>query len=238
MRKHPVSCVSWVGLALIAGTAHAAEWNANVAVASDYIVRGLTRSRKSAVVQGSISLQGEQPWAAGVWASSVELFDGAGRHAEVDYFLAGELPLSRDWRLGGQATHYDFTGESSSFSYDYTEFTASLSYQDTITASVAWSPEYSYFAGWGPVYDETMVSYELSARHPVNRYLQLVAGVGHTDLGLPGRAYNFWSGGGEVSWERVSLSLSYVSSDTDAVRLFRDRAARDAWVATISFRIR
>ena len=238
MHKHPVSCVSWVFLTMVAGTAHAADWNANVAVASDYIVRGLTRSLKGAAVQGSISLQGEQPWAVGVWASSVELFEGAGHQAEVDYFAAGEVPLSRDWRLGGQATHYDFTGESSSFSYDYTELTASLSYQDTITASVAWSPEYSYFARWGPVYDATMLSYELSARHPVNRHLQLVAGVGHTDLGSAGRAYNFWSGGGEVSWERISLSLSYVSSDKDATRLFRDRAARDAWVATISFRIR
>lgn len=227
----------WVVLTIVAGTAHAAEWNANVAVASDYIVRGLTRSLKSAVVQGSISLQGEQPWAAGVWASSVELYEGAGHHAEVDYFLAGELSLSRDWRLGGQATHYDFTGESGSFSYDYTELAASLSYQDMITASVAWSPDHSYFARWGPVYDATMLSYELSARHPVSRHVQLAAGVGHTDLGSSGRAYNFWSGGGEISWERVSLSLSYVSSDKDAKRLFRDLAARDAWVATISFRI-
>lgn len=223
---------------MVAGAAHAAEWNANVAAASDYIVRGLTRSLKGAAVQGSIGLQGEKHWAAGIWASSVELYEGAGRHAEIDYFLSGELPLSRDWRLGGYATRYEFTGDSAFFSYDYTDLAVSLSFQDMITASVAWSPDYSYYSRWGPVYDATMLSYEVSARYPVTRHVQLVAGIGHTDLGSREHDYEFWSGGGEISWRRLSLSLSYVSSDRDAEWLFRDLAARDAWVATISFRIR
>jgi len=237
MRKHRVCCVSWLIATLLAGGAHAAEWHANVAVASDYMVRGLTRSLNGAAIQGSIGLQGEQHWAAGVWASSVELYEGAGRHAEVDYYLSGELPLSRDWRLGGLASRYEFTGESTYFSYDYTEFSVFLSFQDAVTASIAWSPDYSYYAGSGPVLGETMLSYELSAKYPVSRHVQLVAGVGHADFGSMGRAYEFWSGGGVVSWERLSLNLSYVSSDRDAKRLFRDLAARDAWVATISFRI-
>ena len=239
MRKKWGSCVlSLVVAAIGSGSAQAAEWNANVAVASDYIVRGLTRSLEAAAVQGSVGLQGEQHWAAGVWASSVELYDGAGRHAEVDYYLSGELPLSRDWRLSGQATRYEFTGESASFSYDYTEFAVSLTYYDTITASVAWSPDYSYtYYARSLVSDATTVSYELSARHPISRHVQLVAGIGRMDLGAPGRAYDFWSGGAEVSWQRLGLSLSYVSSDGDAKRLFQGLAARDAWVATVSFRI-
>lgn len=222
---------------MIAVTAHAAEWNANVAVASDYIVRGLTRSLRGAALQGSIGVEGEKHWAAGVWASSVELYEGAERHAEVDYYLSGELPLARDWRLGGQATRYEFTGESAFFSHDYSDLAVSLSFQDTVTASLAWSPDYSYYARWGPVSDATMMSYELSVRHSVNRHVQLVAGIGHTDFGSRGRAYDFWSGGAEVSWDRLSLSLSYVSSDADARRLFDDLAARDSWVATISFRL-
>lgn len=238
MRKHRVSCVSSVVASIIAGTAQAAEWNANVAMASDYIVRGLTRSLESTVVQGSLSLQGDQAWGAGLWASSVEIYEGAGRHAEVDYFLTGELPLSPDWRLGGQVTRYEFTGESTRFAYDYTDLSVSLSFQDTITAAVAWSPDYSYFSEWGPTSDTTMLSYELFARYPVNRYLRLVAGVGHTELGARGQGYEFWNGGAEISWQRLSLTLSYMSSDGEAERLFPNLAVQDAWVATLSFRLR
>jgi uncharacterized protein (TIGR02001 family) len=222
----------------LAGTVQAAEWNANVSAASDYIVRGMTRSLNSAVIQGSIALQGERSWATGVWASSVELYEGAGQHAEVDYFLTGELPLSRDWRLGGQATRYEFTGESRYFSYDYTDVALSLSFQDTLTASVAWSPDYSYFGRYGPVPDATMVSYELFARYPLGRYVQMTAGVGRTELGSRDDAYNFWSGGGEIAWERLSLSFSYVSTNGAARHLFGDLAAQNAWVATLSFRLR
>jgi uncharacterized protein (TIGR02001 family) len=222
---------------MVIGTAHAAEWNANLAMASDYIVRGLTRSLNGAAVQGNIGVQGEKHWAAGVWASSVELHKGAGRHAELDYYLSGELALSRDWRLGGQATRYEFSGDSA-FSYDYTDLALSLSFQDTVTATLAWSPDYSYSPRGGRVADATMMTYELSARHPVSRHVQLAGGVGRVDLGSRGYVYDFWSGGAEVSWERLSLSLSYVNSDAQAKRLFRDLAAQDAWVATISFRIR
>lgn len=237
MRKHRVTCVSSVVASLIAGTAQAAEWNANVTMASDYIVRGLTRSREGAAVQGSISLQGDRPWAAGIWASSVEMYERADRNAEVDYFLSGEVPLSPDWRLGGQATRYEFSDEPSYFSYDYTELAVSLSFQDTVTATVAWSPDYSYHSRWDSA-SEATVSYELFARYPVNRYVRLVAGVGHTELGSDGLGYEFWSGGGEVSWQRLSASLSYVSSGGDARRLFQERAVQDAWVATLSFRLR
>jgi uncharacterized protein (TIGR02001 family) len=232
------SVIAWsVIAAVVSGTAQAAEWNANVAVASDYIVRGLTRSLNEAAIQGSIALHGEQPWAAGVWVTSTELYEGAGRHAEIDYFVSGEVPLSRDWRLGGQVTRYEFTGEYA-FSYDYTDFAMSLTFQDTITASVTWSPDYSYYTRYGPVSDDTMVSYELFARHPINRHWQLMAGVGRTEFGSREREYDFWSCGGQFSWERLGVSLSYVTSDTDTKRLFQDLAARDAWVVTISFRLR
>ena len=223
---------------IVAGSAHAAEWNANVAVASNYIVRGLTRSLDHPAVQGSIGVQGEKHWAAGLWASSVELYEGAGRHGEIDYYLSGELPLSRDWRLNGQVTRYEFIAETTLFPYDYTEAAGSVSFQDTITATVAWSPDYPYYTRLGPVSGERVMSYELSARYPINRHVQVLAGVGHTDFDSQGRAYNYWSGGSEVSWDRFSLSVSYVSSDGDARRLFRDLATQDAWVATFSFRIR
>lgn len=238
MRNHRTSRVLAVVATIVAGSAHAAEWNANVALASDYIVRGLTRSLASPAIQGSIGIQGDKHWAAGIWASSVELYDGAGRHAEVDYYLAGELPLSRDWRLNGQVTRYEFNGETTIFPYDYTEVAGSLSFQDTITATVAWSPDYSYYTRLGPVAGERLMSYELSGRYPINRYMQLMAGAGHTDFDSPGRAYNYWSGGGEATWDRFSLSVSYISSDSDARRLFQDVAAQNTWVATFSFRIR
>lgn len=254
MRSDRSFWMSWLVTACIGGTApvvQAAEWNASLGLTSDYIVRGLTRSQHDGAVQGNVSLQGEQPWTAGIWASSVTLYDGGPRHAEVDYFLAGELPLSNDWQLGGQATRYQFIGGSSAVSYDYSELALSLSFQDTITASVSWSPDYTYvysypghsgysgsgYSGGIAAATDTSVSYELTARHPLSRHVLAVAGVGHTELGDPDRAYSFWSGGAEISWDRVALNLSYLSSDNDARRLFRNLASQNVWVATLSVRL-
>ena len=237
----PWMLLPWILAPLVSTSAHAAEWNASVGMTSDYIVRGRSRSLNEGAIQGSVSLQGENPWTAGVWASSVKLYEGAPRQAELDYFLAGELPISRDFRLNGQATYYQFVGGSTAFSYDYTELAVSLSFQDTLSASVTWSPDYGYYRAnysGGSMVTDTAVSYELSARHPLNRYVLAFAGVGHADLGERDREYNFWSGGAEVSWDRYGVSLTYVDSDSDAQRLFRSLASRNAWIATLSVRLR
>jgi len=236
---HGISwCVLVVATILSPSPALAAEWSAHAAATSNYLSRGLTRSRNSGAFQLNIGLQDQRGWAAGVWASTIELYEGAGREVELDYYIAGDWALSRDWRANAQLTRYEFTGDLRAMSYDYTEAAVALSFRDSLSAAIAISPDYSSYSYWGYAKESTMVSYELLARRPVNRLLQLTAGVGRSELGGDaGGGYWYWNGGGALAWDRVNISLSYVTSDGTARRLFRQAAARDAWIATIAFRL-
>jgi uncharacterized protein (TIGR02001 family) len=225
-----------VTLCLAGGSASAADLDASVAFATNYVVHGLSRSWNQGALQGHVALVGERGWSVGIWSSSVELYPG-GPDTEVDYYLASRWAPSRDWVLHTRVTRYEFQGPTA-FSYNYTEIAAGASFRERLTATVAYSPDHSFYSSEGAGLDEPALALEASVRQPLTRRLHLMAGVGQRRLGAPvDGAYWYWSGGGEVAWRRVSLNLSYLGADRRADRLFYGLVPEDAWVATLAFRV-
>jgi uncharacterized protein (TIGR02001 family) len=230
------ACIAVV-LFLAGGSASAADVDAGVAFATNYVVHGLSRSWNEGALQGHVALVGERGWSAGLWASSVELYPG-GPDSEVDYYLAGRWSPSRDWALSTRLTRYSFQGPTS-FSYDYTEVTASASFRERLTATIAYSPDHSFYSAQGVGIDEPALALEASVRQPLTRRINLMAGIGQRRLGAPvDGGYWYWSGGGEIAWQRLSLNLSYLGADRRAERLFYGLVPEEAWVATLAFRVR
>jgi uncharacterized protein (TIGR02001 family) len=235
-RKSRRACLA-AALFAAGGSASAAELDASVAFSTNYVVHGLSRSWNQGALQGHVALVGERGWSAGIWGSSVELYPG-GPDAELDYYLAGRWAPNRDWALATRLTRYEFQGPTS-FSYDYTEVSASATFRERLTATVAYSPDHSFFSGQGRGLDEPALTLEASVRQPLTRRLHLMAGVGQRRLGAPvDGTYWYWSGGGEVAWQRLSLNLSYLGADHRADRLFYGLVPEEAWVATLAFRVR
>lgn len=226
--------------ALVANPAPAGDWDLSVAVSSNYLVHGRTRSSNEPALQGHLGTSSDRGWSVGVWASSVKLHPGPGPREEIDLYIAKDWQLARDWRVGSQLTRYEFRGDAPYLSYDYTELAASISFRDAVSASVALAPDYSaYSSSLGLARRRVLMTWELSGRHAVNRQLQLTAGIGRADLeDLFGAAYWYWSGGGELAWRRFSLGVSYIGADDTARRLFGSPQAGNTWVGTVAYRVR
>jgi uncharacterized protein (TIGR02001 family) len=226
------------GAALLGDPASAGDWDLSVALSSNYLVHGLTRSSNEPAVQGHLGLTGDQSWSVGVWASTVNLHPGPGPDEELDFYVAKHWQLSRDWRVAGQLTHYEFREDSQFLSYDYSELSASVSFRDALALSLAVAPDYSAYTSRGVARDRAFITSELSGQHAVTRHLRLTAGVGYADLDdLFGTSYWYWSAGAELAWRRISLGVAYVGADAGAERLFGTQRAADTWVTTLAYRI-
>ena len=237
----PVAAVAAVLLLGAApGTrAQAADnWSASVAVASDYVAHGLTRSQGDSVLQARVGLTRESGWSASVGASTLNLSAGPSVTREVNFYIGKSWDLSRDWDLSASAAYYAFARNSPRFPYDYSEAKLSLSYRGLLRASVSVSPDYSIFARGVPAREFTTLTSEIVANYPLTRALQLTAGVGYYDLsdGI-GNGYFFWSAGATAQYQRVSLALTYVGTDSRSKRLFSQSFASDHWVVSAALRL-
>jgi uncharacterized protein (TIGR02001 family) len=235
------SCCATLGVCALlpAWPAGAGELTGSLALSSDYIVHGLRRSAGEPALQAHLGWLGDRGWSAGIWASTIELHPGTGPRRELDFYIAAQAQLSRDWRLSGRLTHYEFHKDSYFLSYDYTELAGTASFRDALFFSIAAVPNYSFYSiTRGAARDRLALTYELSARHPLSRQLQLTAGLGRADLrDLFGTSYWYWSGGAELAWKRLSLGVSYVGTDSSADRLFGHDLTGNTWVATAALRL-
>jgi uncharacterized protein (TIGR02001 family) len=235
-----LACLSipFVGADAITRPAHAGEWTGSVALTSDYLVHGLRRSADKPAAQLHLGFVGERGWSTGVWASSVNLHPGRGPRQELDLYATAYAQVSRNWRLSGQLTHYEFIGDSPFLSYDYTEVAAAASFRDVLSLTVAAAPRYSFYSNGVAARDRSALTYELTGRHPVTRNVELTVGAGHSDLqDLFQASHWYWSGGVELGLKRARLGLSYVGTDSTARRLFGPQLAANTWVATFAYRL-
>jgi uncharacterized protein (TIGR02001 family) len=213
--------------------------NLDVAVSSDYVVHGVTRSQGNPIVQAQLGwVGGRSGWTAGVWLSTLDLNPGPGPRHEVDPYIGKRWALDRNWSLRTYLTRYMFRPHAARVGYDYTELQSALSFRDTIEVGMTWSPDYSGYSLRGVGRDGAMLTYEASARFPATRWLSLNAGVGRRDLQAVYRAgYWYWSAGAETAFNRMSFAVSYIGTSQAAIDLYGAEYAGDRMVATIALRL-
>jgi uncharacterized protein (TIGR02001 family) len=216
----------------------AVQTQASVAVVSDYVVYGLTRSLGKPAVQAEASLTSSRGFTAGVWASTVNLNPGPGATSEFDLYVARRFLPAADFAIDLGATRYIFRSDSRWLSYDYTELRGSLSWRDTLQLAVGIAPDYSVFSRYGPIRNRTALSYEASARYPLAAHVNLTAGVGHHDLGdLVGTGYWYFNAGAELQWRRATVSVGYVGTDDHAAHIYPGWLTGDRVVAGVVMRV-
>ena len=212
--------------------------NFDLAVSSDYVVHGITRSQGRPIVQAQLGWTGDSGWALGTWFSSENLNPGPGPSREIDPYIGKRWMLGRDWSLRSDLTRYMFRPELEVVAYDYTELRTALSFRDAVEVAVGWSPDYSGYSWNGMADNRTMLTYEVSGHFPATRWLTLNAGLGQRDLqDAFGASYWYWSAGTETSFQRWSVALSYIGTSHTADMLFGPRYAGDRFVATVALRL-
>ena len=108
---------------LSTATLQSAEFESNVAIANDYVWRGMTQTAEEPAISGGFDIAGESGLYFGSWASNVEFGDGAA--LELDWYAgyANELENGLSYDIGYLA--FTYPGEDS---LDFEEIYFGLGY--------------------------------------------------------------------------------------------------------------
>ena len=194
------SCLMATVLAVSAPVVYADsphEFSANVAIATDYLFRGISQTDNGPAVSGGFDYTYvPMGFYLGTWASSIEFNDG-GSPVEIDYYggFAGELSNGIGWDIG--AIYYDYPqGDDAGLGADleYFEVYGSLGY----TFAAPWDPTVGVFVAYSPDFfgetgDAVAVEGSLGLSLPIWG-LGLSTSIGHQDVDEIGE-YQYWSVG-------------------------------------------
>ena len=207
-------------------TATAGEIEANVALSTDYIFRGITQTNNDPAISGGFDYSLDNGFYAGIWASNVN-FDTNGEEGtsrtttEIDVYggWAGEISEGVELDLG--YIYFVYPGDSGAL--NYSEFTAGISFGD-LGFGLVYSPDY-----FGSDSDAIVFNVDYSVGVAKNLSLDLHTGYTVTDeedvIGAGvGDDYLDWSIGLSTSAAGVDLSLTYTDTDiSESLDLGEDR---------------
>ncbi len=129
-------------LMLASSGAYAVEVSGNVALASDYVYRGVSQTNEEAAIQGGFDIEGESGLYIGVWASNIA-FDGS---IEIDIYAGYGGEFSEDLGFDIGVLHYGYPNDAGPNDSSFDEIYGSLSYQD-LTVGVAYSNDFFFESG-------------------------------------------------------------------------------------------
>ena len=180
-------------VAVIAGfaavsTARAAEpsgdglipgsFTGNVALTSDYLVRGVSQSNNGPAIQGGLDWDTGVGLHFGVWGSSINFKDGGEATTEIDWAggYAGSIGDLLNYDIG--AVYYWYPGAPGALSYDFWEVYGKASHdfgRFTLNAGVNYSPD--IFGGTGP-----STYFRAGVTVPITDKLSVSGEAGHSFL--------------------------------------------------------
>ncbi len=227
-----------LSLGLVSASAAAADSSGgDVAIASDYIYRGVSQTDGRPALQGDAHLRSEAGWYAGLWTSTVDLPAARAARYEVNLYAGRAWEMTRAWTASLAYVRYMYPGAAMRGHFDYDELALSARFEDRLALTASWSPNtvrYSNY-GWSP--RGRSAAYELSLRQPVLGRFAITGGVGYYDTSaLFHASYLAWNVGLSASAGSVELTLARFDVDATARRLFGDYAADHRWAATAMWR--
>jgi uncharacterized protein (TIGR02001 family) len=230
------SCLA--GCLLVATMAQAAppQWGGSVTLASDYLLRGVSRSSNDPALSAEVHAQfsGNFFASAGVITSRPQ--PAADITPELSATLGFAGPLGENWVGRISATHYETPWSAFPDFYRYDELTAELTWRDRWRLSASYSPNTSRFASaYGRVWRSSAAAFETSYQQPLRPGLQAFAGVGYYDLSdLFGDGYWYGSIGLSLTRQLWQFDLSWVMPEAAAQSLSYPGTAGQRLLATLT----
>jgi uncharacterized protein (TIGR02001 family) len=230
------SCLA--GCLLVASLAQAAppQWGGSVTLASDYLLRGVSRSSNDPALSAEVHAQfgGNFFASAGVITSRYQ--PAADITAELSATLGFAAALNDNWVGRISFTHYESPWSTFPDFYRYDELTGELTWRDRWHVSVSYSPNTSRYAPvYGPVWSGNAYGFETSYQQPLRPGLQAFAGVGYYDLSdLFGDGYWYGSFGVSLTRQKWQFDVSWVMPESTAQSLSYPGTADQRLLATLT----
>jgi uncharacterized protein (TIGR02001 family) len=239
LRPTVLQLLQLIALASIPCTAWADDgpWSASIGATTDYVYRGISQTYDRGALQLGANYQSAVGWYAGAWGSNVDPYPRAQSALELDLYTGFRQPLSDDFDIGFNYTHYLYLDDPRPDRYDYDQFEFSASYMDSLVASVSYQPDMTQYSRLGFAQRRTGFNYELAGRWQLPREFALEAGGGYYNLhSLFGVGY--WAGnvGVHYIYQRITLDLSRFFADSTASRLYGGASANGTWVLSALIR--
>lgn len=203
------------------------RWSGSIGASTDYVYRGVSQTDGGPALQGGVVAQ-VSGWSAGVWGSTVDVNGDGHSGYELDLHAMRTWALHPDWTATLGVTHYEYLHDDGALDYDHDELSASLSFQERLTATIAWSPNTSRWRdepGRGQA-----TAYELTFLQPLGQRWSVFAGAGHYDLhDVADYGYAYWSAGLTFTWASLQIDAAHIGADDDD-------ASRSRWTGAVSVR--
>lgn len=214
--------------------AAAQAWSASVAVTSDYLVRGISRSNHRTALQADLDVVTDGGFIGGLFASNTQLDADAERDAELSALIGFAWQASRAWRAKVFTSYYVYPWNDAGSHYNYAELAIEAAYNDWLDLDAAYSPDTPRYVEYRGLISVTAKSLEANVHTPWRHHVAATAGLGYSELSGPeGGGYTFWSAGGIIDLAPWSISIGYADTGAKARSLFYGAAAHDRWTATV-----
>jgi uncharacterized protein (TIGR02001 family) len=229
-------CMVVQGVVLPGCLAQADErWSGSIGASTDYVYRGVTQTDGRPAVQAGVAAHA-RGWSAGVWGSTVDLNRDGRSGYELDLHASHAWALHPDWIATVAATRYEYLSDGGGLDYDHDELSVSVSFQERLTATIAWSPNTTRFHH-EPVRGQA-TAYELTFLQPLGERWSVFAGAGHYNLrDLTGYGYNYWSAGLTFTWASLQIDAAHINSDQPAQTFsYGASTRRSRWTGALTVR--
>ena len=217
--------------------AAADQWGGSLALTSDYVVRGISRSNDRAALQLDVHYLNNSGFVAGLFASNTQIDPGEARDVELDGFVGFAWTANGDWRGRALLSHYAYPWDRHGSGYDYDELDLDAVYQEWLNVGLVYSPNAPRYSVSRGLIGVNSKAVEISVQRPVWRKLSATLGAGYSRLGGPDpTGYTYWSAGAALDLAPVAVALSYVDTTAGAKTLFYDAAVHGLWIGTVIWR--
>lgn len=127
MPLRPLRLVVPAALLLACQPLHATNTSGTIALASDYVFRGISQTNEHAALQAGARVDTDAGLYAAVWASRVDFASAPAASAEIDYVIGVHRKLGEDWVGDINATGFTYAGASE---LNYLEWIATATWRD------------------------------------------------------------------------------------------------------------
>ena len=200
-------------MTLLTSAALAGDWSASgyADVTSDYRYRGISQNDRQPTPEASINIFGPDGFYAGTWEAKTD-WDGHGNPSFEADFYAGKHTDLYGTDLNIEAYYYTYPDAHFGATASYYETIVQLSRSFdalTVTATGAWSPEWS-LGGSNGYYVEGTASYAATD------WLSISGNIGHQWVDATTYSYTHWDLGATATYGNWALDGRYVGTGLPA----------------------
>ncbi len=194
------------------GGVSAKDIEANIALSSEYVFRGISQSDENPAISGGFDYSFDNGIYLGTWASSIDFGDDFDTSTEIDLYAGYAFDLTEGVTLDLSAIYFVYPGETDEL--NYVEYVASVSFGDA-ALGVVFSPDYLNAGDSAYVLN---ADYSFGLTKAVS--LDVHAGYINGGDGVAGEAndddYFEYSLGVSAPFKGLDLSLAFHNTDIDS----------------------